>query len=135
MNRYATSQRKNLLEFLEKNPHASFSVKQIKDNIGAVGISTSAVYRNLALLEKDGLLQKIYVSNKKEVTYQYIGSGQCADHIHLVCEKCKKSSHFEKNFSDTIVKNAFELSGFTVNTQKTFICGLCSSCTTHCKDK
>ncbi len=128
MRRYTTSQRKFLLDFLHRNSHSSFSVKQIKDEIGALGISTSSVYRNLALLEKDGLLQKVHVSNRKETTYQYIDAEQCADHIHLICEKCKKSYHYEREFTQLIVEQTLDLTGFRINKQKTFIYGICSYC-------
>ncbi len=131
MSRYATLQRKKLLEFLEKNPHSSFSARQIKDAI--LGVSMSAVYRNLAILEKDGLLQKVYVSNKKEITYQYVCSENCVDFLHLICEKCKKSSHFEKEFSELIVNKALEVSGFVVNRNKTFIYGVCQTCAVQSK--
>ncbi len=131
MNRYSTQQRKSLLEFLKNNPHSSFSAKQIKDTLSDLKISISAVYRNLAILEKDGLLQKVHVSHKKEVTYQYVGAEACAGLIHLICEDCKKSYHFEKDFSELIAQSALELSGFIVNKQKTFIHGLCQTCLTH----
>ncbi len=128
MTRYSTSQRKKLLELLRENSHSSFSAKEIKEAIGALGVSKSAIYRNLVLLEKDGLIQKVYLSPKKEATYQYTGSEKCVGFIHLICENCKKSYHFEKDFSDLIVENASQLADFAVNKQKTFIYGLCHSC-------
>ncbi len=128
MGRYTTSQRKYLLEFFKQNSHKSFSAKQIKDEIGALGISTSSVYRNLAILEKDGILQKVLDSQKNETTYQHVNSKQCAELIHLICERCRNSFHFEKEVSELITHKARELKGFEVNKQNTFVYGTCRLC-------
>ncbi len=133
MSSYSTNQRKILLEFFQKNTHSSFSAKQIKEELENIDISMSAIYRNLILLEKNGFLQKVQVSDKKETVYQYTDLDHCANLIHLICDSCKKSYHFEQDFSDLIVENALQEKGFMVNKQRTFINGICKLCSSSNK--
>ena len=52
MPKYMTKQRKNLLAFLEQHADEELSAKIIESELGGMGVSISAVYRNLSDLEK-----------------------------------------------------------------------------------
>ena len=54
MPRYSTRQREALLAFLNAHGHELLSASQIADGLRAQQVSISAVYRNLADLEREG---------------------------------------------------------------------------------
>ncbi len=131
MSHYSTQQKKSLVHFLQKNLHTAFTVKQIKDALTGQDISTSSVYRNVLLLEEEGVLQKIPNTDNKSITYQYVDANECERIIHLLCAECNKLFHLEKDFSELIAQKAMTLQGFTIDKQKTFIHGICQSCTSQ----
>ena len=85
MTNYQTMQRKILINFLEANPDIQFSAKQIFNVLSSTSISLSAVYRNLASLEADGVINRFTKEGSREIFYQYINSDICRNSIHLVC--------------------------------------------------
>lgn len=58
MPRYSTKQREALLAFLNAHGHELLSASQIADGLRAQQVSISAVYRNLADLEREGKVRK-----------------------------------------------------------------------------
>lgn len=120
MTKYNTKQRMQFLSFLEGNPDSSFSAKDIKEAIG--DISLSAVYRNLATLEKDGCIRK------HGDRYEYIGSKKCRSCLHMNCKSCGKSFHLNGVFSEFIISNVLSSEKFEIDKNDTVFYGLCKSC-------
>ena len=56
---YKTKQRDVILKFFEKNHDKNFTVTEIFENVKNENISLSAIYRNLAELEKAGKVRKL----------------------------------------------------------------------------
>ncbi len=125
---YLTDQRKNLLALFKANLHESFSAKQIYKALDDESISISAIYRNIATMEKDGLLCRVASSTNREALYQYLDPHSCAGVIHLVCDKCSKTQHLDKEVSNILIGTANENFGFKVNEQMVMIYGLCKNC-------
>ncbi len=128
VNHYTTDQRKILFSFFKENIHESFSVKQLELILGNEGISRSAIYRNIALLEDEGVLCRVANDKNRETLYQYIDPDKCSGVIHLKCDRCTATHHLNKYASEMISGLALENFGFIVNTQKAVIYGLCENC-------
>ncbi len=128
MGQYSTEQRKKLFNFFKENLHESFSAKQIHEKINDESISISAIYRNLALMEEEGILCKMTNSGSRGLLYQYIDPESCAGIVHLICDKCSVTFHLNKHISDLITNISMESFGFKVNSQKAIIYGLCENC-------
>ncbi len=125
---YLTGQRKQLLSLFKDNMHESYSAKQVADKLKDCDISVSAIYRNLASMEKDGLLCRVASSVNREALYQYVDPHTCVGVIHLICDKCSQTHHLDKNVSSMIISMAEENFGFKVNKQLAMIYGLCRNC-------
>ncbi|MBQ5906186.1 MAG: transcriptional repressor [Clostridia bacterium] len=94
-----------------------FSVKKDLPNI-----SLATVYRNLKLLENEGLILKITTEDSDRY------DGHTQTHYHLMCDRCKK-------VSDLNIKNGFNLNELPDNefngeirTHALLFFGLCKDC-------
>lgn len=125
---YRTEQRGRLIEFLQRNPDKRFSAQQIAENLPAPEISLSAIYRNLAALESAGFINRFTKEGSREIYYQYIQAEQCQGCIHLICMKCGKTLHMEREITDQLLTDVFDSKGFQISRQKTVLHGICKSC-------
>ena len=124
---YMTSQRKALLGVLELHRDEALSAEQIMALIGG-GVSRSAVYRNLSVLEKDGLIKKAAARGSNKAFYRYVGSEACRHHLHLECSKCGKVFHLDAPATSTLIENVMQDSDFMVDSANTVIRGFCTEC-------
>ena len=128
MNNYTTQQRKALLVFLSKNVDKAISAADIIDGLKDSHISKSAVYRNLALLEKEGEIKPVTQLGEKKTYYQYVGDGKCKGKIHVSCIKCGEITHLSQKISAELTRDLNEENGFVVDNNDTVIYGLCRKC-------
>lgn len=123
-----TEQRKRLFAFLQQNHDKQFSAKQIASLLTGDALSLSAVYRNLASLEQEGLITRMVHDGSREIFYQYIQAEECRSCIHLTCLKCGKTSHMNGTGAANMVQNVLEADNFHVVIPKTVLYGVCSEC-------
>lgn len=67
---YMTEQRKKLFEFFQSHPDMTISARDLAAQLVAeehAKISVSAVYRNLAMLEREGLILRSPGKNNREM--------------------------------------------------------------------
>lgn len=128
MPKYMTKQRKNLLSFLSAHADEEFSAKQIAEMIDDSTISISAVYRNLAELEKDGKIRRISKNGSREVFYRYIDEKLCKNCLHLSCEKCGKTFHMNMSGADELIKSVALGEEFAIDRANTVLYGVCKEC-------
>ena len=128
MANYQTTQRKILTEFLQSHPDVQFSAKQIYQNLADTTISISAVYRNLASLEADGLINRFTKEGSREAFYQYFHDDICRNSIHLVCIKCNRTYHMDPDEMKRMIEGIQKSDGFMVNNTKTILYGICKQC-------
>ena len=69
---YMTEQRKKLISFLSEHKDEQFTAMQAAQALKAQNVSVSAVYRNIAALEKEGKLRRCAKEGSHEALYQYI---------------------------------------------------------------
>lgn len=119
--RYTTGNKKELYAFLEKNRDRSFTI----DELEALGIAKSSLYRILTSFLSDGLVRKEIAPGDK-ASYQYMGR-ECPEHMHIRCRECGAIGHIDKKTSKKILEIAERESGFLAF-PTTMLEGLCSDC-------
>lgn len=128
MKKYDTRQRDCLIAFLDQHPHHLLSVRQIAQALCEQQISLSAVYRNLAQLEREGLIRKTVKSGSREAYYQYAGSQECHTHLHLSCTRCGRTFHMKAEHALVLTDSLGELEGFQLDIFRTVLYGICQEC-------
>ena len=128
---YMTRQRRDLLDFFSRHPDENFSAADIAEMLNKTArfpISISAVYRNIVLLEKEGYLVRMAGDKPRESKYRYVSAADCADKLHLVCDKCGNAIHLDEEAANRLIQSTAEAEGFTIDLSKTTIYGVCRAC-------
>ena len=128
MAKYMTKQRQILLDYFSCHTHEALSAKQIADALGKEQISPSAVYRNLAALEEDGLLKRVSKPGSHEAFFQYTDDSRCHEKLHLSCKRCGKMYHMNTSGAELLIRTIAEKEGFSVDRSETVLYGLCEAC-------
>lgn len=123
-----TKQRKTLLDFFSRHIHEALSAKEIADTLGERQISSSAVYRNLAALEEDGLLKRVGKPGSHEAYFQYTDDSECVEKLHLSCKRCGKMYHMNTSGAEQLIRTIAEKEGFSVDRSETVLYGICEAC-------
>ena len=84
-------------------------------------VSLATVYRNLKLLESEGMILKITTSDSDRF------DGHTHEHYHFTCNTCKKVLDLELG-EDVKVNNLPKNFGGTVTGHELMFYGLCESC-------
>lgn len=134
MGRYATKQRGILMEFLSRHADLPLTAGQISEALAASGVSQSAVYRNLADLEKEGKIQRITRDGSRQVFYRYTDAEECRTHLHLSCYRCGKTFHMETPATDRLLLAVARDTEFDVDSSATILYGICGDCKKIGKD-
>lgn len=119
-----TKQRQAIIELLEKNitpMHAEDIYLKLKEK--GIDLSLSTVYRNLDMLQKQGLVVKAYMLNEDKARF-----GLASKKNYLVCQKCKKiviidNCPFEKFKEELIEVHGFDILGHSIE-----VYGICPEC-------
>ncbi len=128
MKGYSTKQRKTLANYLLAHRDEEMTASEIAKAIREEGISLSAVYRNLASLEEEGLVQRITRTGERKIFFRFSGAEECREHIHLRCRKCGKTFHMDACTTDLLDETVAENCGFRMDRAETVISGVCSDC-------
>ena len=125
---YMTEQRRELLGFLMANPDRAFSAKEIASAMSGRGVSQSAVYRNLAWLEKNGRISRGTRDGRREIYYSFVDTEDCRGNLHLTCEKCGRTVHMNTAVASRMINDVAGRDGFSVDLKKTVLYGVCARC-------
>mgnify|MGYP001339500070 FL=1 len=128
MAKYMTSQRRMLMTFLSEHPDQQFSAKEIAEHLKDESICISSVYRNLSVLEKDGMITSVLRDGMRDKYYRCLFSEDCRSCIHYTCIKCGKSFHMIQQNAKSLIENAENDSKFTISAEKSVIYGTCKDC-------
>ena len=126
--RYLTKQRTRLLDVLKAHTDEALSVDQIANLVGRDSISRSAIYRNLASLEKAGLVKRSPLSSSQTNGYRFVGSDECKNHLHLTCSVCGTVYHLPSPTSENLVERVLRDSNFQVTMSDSVLTGVCARC-------
>ena len=127
MPKYMTKQRKLLTDYLMEHVDENLSAGQIAEALSDT-ISKSAVYRNLADMEKEGKLHRVAGGGGREAVYRFSGTHACSQSLHLSCKKCGKTVHMQQQTADALVQSVAANDDFSIDKGETVIYGVCSNC-------
>lgn len=116
-----TIQRKIILDAIHSAGH--IKTQELIDNIGKdyPNFSVATIYRNLNVLEQDGLVRKV-TSNLNENIYE----DTCKDeHDHFICEDCGIILDKEKKDSGKLY---MDQDGNLITNKSITYYGVCKSC-------
>ena len=126
---YMTRQRMLLLSWLQEHADESLTSGQIVEALaGKEPISASAVYRNLAQLERDGKLRRSTKAGSQEAYYRYAGAEACRGALHLSCLRCGRTRHMERAEAERLCESLLRADGFSLDRTDTVLYGLCAAC-------
>lgn len=119
-----TKQRKAIVQLLEENItplHAEEIYLKLKEK--GIDLSLSTVYRNLDMLQKQGIVVKAYMLNEDKARF-----GLASKKNYLVCQNCKKiviidNCPFEKFKEELIEVHGFDILGHSIE-----VYGICPEC-------
>lgn len=126
---YNTRQKELILECLKNNNEMQMTAIEIFEKLctqkSKVGMAT--IYRNLAVLVKEGKVKKFDIA--AIASYQYVlNVAECNKHYHLKCIKCNKLYHVDLPELNSINKLIEEVNEFCIDNQKTILYGKCKEC-------
>ena len=124
---YNTEKRSELLTFFKNGGGQAFTIEDICSAILKDGKGKSTVYRLVSKMVDDGELRRISDGKTRHVTYQYIHSGSCAEHLHLKCKECGKLIHLDCITSHILEKRILKSEGFALD-EGALLYGRCESC-------
>lgn len=127
MGQYSTEQRRAILEYLESKHDASVTAGEISEALSA-SVSKSAVYRNLADLEKEGKVVRISLAGDRAVGYRYAAGHSCAGKIHISCVRCGKTEHVSASAAARFEQALASEDGFSLNKGECMLFGVCKDC-------
>lgn len=126
-----TPQRKEILQiFIESNEDKHLSAEEVyellKQKDFDFGLAT--VYRNVELLNKLGILNRIEFGDGRTRYELSAANPQLHQHHHLICLKCKKIIEFEEDLLDDLEEHISKKSGFKILNHEVKFFGYCADC-------
>ena len=128
---YMTAQRKLLFEFFSTHPDISITARELYTKLnknGKTKISISAVYRNLSILAKAGLILQVISNDNKEALYRYSPAETCEHRLHMTCLNCGKTYHISQKISEKLTEDVLNTDAFSIDEAQTTIYGRCKTC-------
>ena len=110
----------NVLKDTTSHPSAAWIYERVRMQIPNISLGT--VYRNLAALEKEGMIIKVPVGDARE---QF--DGDTTPHSHFYCKSCEAISDIPFNPSEAL-RAAEENHGFEVHSVTYTFTGICKNC-------
>ncbi len=120
----SSRQRTRILELLRttgEHPTADWLYARLKPEFPRLSLGT--VYRNLTILNEQGLVKKIHYGS----TFDRF-EANIKPHHHLICEECGAIIDFIMPNYDEINASAGKLTDFTVRSHKIEFFGICANC-------
>ena len=117
-------QRERLLELLQStgiHPAADWLYDKLKPEFPHLSMGT--VYRNLSILEKQGLVKKIDFGS----TYDRF-EAKVTPHYHFICESCGAIKDLEIPVEYRLEKEVEETTHMTVHNHRIEFFGICDAC-------
>ena len=122
---YKTQTRKMLLDYLQSHADESLSAGKISEDLPE--ISVSAVYRNIAALERDGAVCAVSRTGSRERLYRFAAAEQCRAHLHLSCTRCGRTFHMNAEQTEALVQTVAARDRFLVDRSETVLYGICET--------
>lgn len=128
MPKYFTKQRKILQTYLEGQVDQELSAKKVAEDLKDAGVSLSAIYRNLADMEREQRVVQCHKEGSREFYFRYIGTSECHQQFHLSCRLCAKIEHVSLEESLFLQERIAQQCSFQVDLPNTVFYGICKQC-------
>ena len=124
-----TKQRSLLLECFNKNIDKHLTVEELYEIAKSIdeNIGIATVYRNVKLLEEQGIIKKIELPELL-IAYEMCAFESQHSHHHLICKKCGKIADFEEDLLEAIEYKINDTTDFTITDHKVIFYGYCKGC-------
>ena len=125
-----TKQKKIIISCLKSCGGVHLTVEELYNRIMSNDqkISIATVYRNLRLLEEQGMVKKVYVADDALAYYELSENNLPHSHHHLICRNCGAIIDFEADLLDSLEKMIEETKGFSIEDHRVVFYGTCKEC-------
>ncbi|MBR5817405.1 MAG: transcriptional repressor [Clostridia bacterium] len=124
---YNTEKKILLLNFFKSNKESAYTVEEILASLSPSGNAKSTVYRLISRLCEEGTLRKLFDEDSRRISYQYMDSGHCREHLHLKCKECGRLIHLDESISHILENKLLESRGFEMD-GGAILPGRCQEC-------
>ncbi len=125
-----TRQKQLILNVIKQNCGRHMTAEEIHDlvrkNDGDIGIAT--VYRNIKLLQEEGVLLKAQFGGQESAKYEMCVLGGDHTHHHLICLQCGAVYDVEDDLLDKIERLVSDKKGFQILDHRLNFYGICREC-------
>lgn len=128
MAKYQTEQRRLLHVYLATHAERLHTAGEIANALVEQGISISAVYRNLAEMEREGEVVKCLQKGSRSARYRYTPSEPGEEILAMTCRVCGRVVPMGRESADHIVRLLEGGEGFVLEPHASLIVGICSRC-------
>lgn len=125
--KYNTEKKTQVVELLSAMGEGEFTIDEIVATLSQDGGGRSTYYRIISQMVKDGTVKKITDEHSRHTTYQYLGTGGCAEHMHLKCKECGRLIHLDHETSHLLEEKIKSVGGFAVD-EGALLFGRCEGC-------
>lgn len=124
-----TKQRDAILRALTERSNHHFNTDELLAYLReqGLGIGIATVYRNLHLLEEEGLLIRLSAGTESAVRYQFMGPG-IPLHAHLICGQCGKILDQPIPQLKQVEQSLSAACGFVISDRQLTFYGTCKDC-------
>jgi Fur family ferric uptake transcriptional regulator len=123
-----TAQRRSLVELLVEIEQP-LTIPQLLEH--RPGLAQSSAYRNLAVLERAGVVHRIVTSD--EFARYELAEDLTRHHHHLICSTCGGVTDFEvpdavEHDLESVLSRVAQRAGFRARTHRLDLVGTCAGC-------
>lgn len=124
-----TPQRRAIVDTIVDNEGKHLTAEEIYDEVKKVcpEIGLATVYRTILLLEKVGVVSRLYLNDGCS-RYELVHSDETHRHHHLICEVCNKIIEVEDDLLDNLEGSIEKDYGFKILDHVVKFYGVCSDC-------
>ena len=128
-NTYNSKGRNSLLDFFKNSSETEIAISVIVKALKSEGVGESTVYRQVARLCDEGVLNRVNGKDSKSVLYRFIDKENgCDNHFHLKCTSCGNITHLNCDKTGGFKSHIEDHHGFSVDFGHTVIYGICKDC-------
>lgn len=128
---YNTKQRKLILENMRRSADEARTIGEIRSDLSAEGYSVgdATIYRALALLVEEGVVEKLSYSGRESAAYRYINdASELDDSLILKCLSCGGVTRARCDFASMLSAHLKEGHSFKLDSTRTIVYGICGNC-------
>lgn len=124
-----TPQRRAIVDTIVDNEGKHLTAEEIYDEVKKIcpEIGLATVYRTILLLEKVGVVSRLYLNDGCS-RYELVHSDEAHRHHHLICEVCNRIIEVEDDLLDNLEGSIEKDYGFKILDHVVKFYGVCSDC-------